>query len=228
MSDSEEAEKLPKSVIRSDNWVLWFIVSVLVTLAFVVVAACVTDPEESRSPSTSVPTLTRYSPSPTPKPDPVQTGIAVQTAAAAYRATVPTAHPSPGLGVSRSDIQAPFERVGLEFYQNEILDENDRLVDRWVGDSRDTFVMLGLYGPADELTKIDIEVGIPIDLEQTTYLTILLELVLPTWDDGGDWIIANLASAQRGEKPATQHGRMTIELSYLSLTDWLTVSITGH
>ena len=55
MSDSEEAEKLPKSVIRPDNWVLWFIVSVLVTLAFVVAAACVTDPEESQSPSTSVP-----------------------------------------------------------------------------------------------------------------------------------------------------------------------------
>ena len=101
------------------------------------------------------------------------------------------------------------------------------MVDVWRGDSYETLVILELYGPSHELTKIEMTVGVPMDLDQGIYLALFLHLVLPTWDDGADWIIDNLSSVQDGASPVNHHEDMTIELSYIPMLDWLIVSITA-
>ena len=165
--------------------------------------------EEYSSAIAAVPALT---PTPTPTP-------------------IPIPSPTPalelgGLGITRSDIEVPFEKAGLNFLFGSYLDENDRVIDHSAGDAPDALVRLALFGPSDNLTKIEMTVGMSPDVNTGFYLALLLKRVFPEWADGMDWIIENLSRVRGGAKPTTSHGQLTIVLGYLSTVDWLVVTVT--
>ena len=156
----------------------------------------------------AVPVLTYYTPTPTPTPTPT---LALEF---------------DGLGITRSDIELPFEKAGLKFFAGWYLDENDRVIDHSAGDAPDALVRLELFGPSDNLTKIEMTVGMSPDAFTGFYLALLLNRIFPEWAGRMDWIIENLSRVRGGARPTTSHGQLTIVLGYLSAVDWLVVTVT--
>ena len=166
--------------------------------------------------STSVPVSVN-----TPKPTSVP--VSVNT-------PKPTSVPvSVGTGIALEQIQAPFEKLGFDFFKSSALDDNDRLIDYWVGESFDPLVRLEIYGSSNNLTKIEMAVGAPFDEVKGAYLGLFLSLVLPESEveGGANWMIDNIDEALDGAEPEMKSGGLSISMWYMSVLNFLWVTVTG-
>ena len=138
-------------------------------------------------------------------------------------ATVATVMPGKGLGVSRIDIQDPFERAGLEFHSNSFLTEQNVVVPVWTGYSEDVLNM-ELIGKASELTEVTMTVALPLTTDSAVMIGKLFELAAG-WNDGLAWITDNASRLANGQKVVTTRGALRIEAGEFTALDWLLISI---
>ena len=159
----------------------------------------------------AVPVLT-YTPRPVNTPKPTSVPVSV------------------GTGIALEQIQAPFEKLGFDFFKSSALDDNDRLIDYWIGESFDPLARLEIYGPSNNLTKIEMAVGAPFDEVKGAYLGLFLSLVLPESEveGGANWMIDNIDEALDGAKPEMKsEGLLSISMWYMSALNFLWVTVTG-
>ena len=162
--------------------------------------------------------IPKYAPSPTSIPRPTYTPLPTVT-------PVVTA----GTGIARAGIQELFEEAGLLTFRDggRALDDSNRLVDHWIGESFEPEVRLDLYGPARDLTKLEIGFWTPVDDIEALCVFALLTFVFPNEGDGPtDWLVQNVTSALGGERPSKRYGNVTVTLGRLFQT-YLLVTITG-
>ena len=159
----------------------------------------------------AVPVLT-YTPRPVNTPKPTSVPVSV------------------GTGIALEQIQAPFEKLGFDFFKGSALDDNDRLIDYWVGETFDPLARLEIYGSSNNLTKIEMAVGAPFDEVKGAYLGLFLSLVLPESEveGGANWMIDNIDEALDGAKPEMKsEGLLSISMWYMSALNFLWVTVTG-
>ena len=189
------------------------------------VVSCGVEQNSSSSAST-------WTPSPTYTPRPVNTPKSTRPTSVPVSVNTPkpTSVPvSVGTGIALEQIQAPFEKLGLDFFKGYALDDNDRLVDFWVGESFDPLVRFEIYGSSNNLTKIEMAVGAPLDEVKGVYVGLFLSLVLPESEveGGGKWMIDNVDEALDGAKPEMKSGGLSISMWYMSVLGFLWVTVTG-
>lgn len=194
-----------------------------VLMAVLLLAACEVEEEEGAESTAVQPAPTqapipKYVPSPTSIPRPTYTPLPTIT-------PVVTA----GTGIARAGVQELFEEAGLLTFRHSggVLDDSDNLVDLWVGESFEPEVRLDLYGPARDLTKLEMGLWAPVDDIEALCLFALLTYVFPNEDDGPtNWMVENVTSALEGERPSKRFGRATVTMSSL-FEAYLVVTITG-
>lgn len=197
-----------------NNLVPWFIVGLVIVGFFAVLSSC--EVEEAPEPTVAPPTTPYVLPT---VGDPYS-----------WDTPVPTVTPTPlGTGIVRAGVQELFGESGmLAFYDGGwAMDDDDNFIDYWIGESFAPEVRLELYGPARDLTKLEMGLWAPIDDKEAVYLFALLTYVFPNEGDRPlDWLVENLVSALDGDKPSKRYGDVTITMSRL-FESYLVVTVTG-
>ena len=144
----------------------------------------------------------------------------------------PTSVPVNGLGVSRADIQSVFGSpdIGFEFDPPRVLNDGRPAV---MGMSPNGVAILELTGPPDNLTGVDLIIGLPSDspvalVENSIYLLGVAKLAVPSWPGAGDWIIDNLERTVSAGEVSTTRSGVEIKLSYIQGIGAFTLSIDGR
>jgi formylglycine-generating enzyme required for sulfatase activity len=118
------------------------------------------------------------------------------------------------LGVEREDFFDVFKRLGFKFEEINDIDGQPRMM----GTSPDGLAFVELYGPANELIKATLVVGIsqvnPFEVEvSSAFVREFLDITVPEWDKGIDWVIENEEFASRNSEVSTTYGDRLIRLS---------------
>lgn len=112
--------------------------------------------------------------------------------------------PNPmGLGVTRQSIQSAFEsgKRGFRFRNSTAIEGQPRVM----GQSASGLAMLELIGPAADLTKVTIVVGLPEDDTGTSalnriYMLKLLQQLIPEWNGAADWLTQSTTQLADGQE----------------------------
>jgi hypothetical protein len=154
--------------------------------------------DSAQSSSADLPTSTPK-PTATPTPTPTNTPTPKPTRASAS-AIPPTRSENTqtvGIGISREDIQAVYQKEGFTFEQSGTTDE-------FTGKSSNRLAAISLIGPQNNLTRVAIIVHISKDNPQVLsqnlqYVSKMIKLIAPQWSNGTVWLYASitkLASAK--------------------------------
>ena len=160
--------------------------------------------------ATSIMEATQAALSPTITPIPTYAPIPTITPIPAKRHTpIPT--PERGLGVNIWDIQTGLSLYGFSFFR---LDEY-----MFEGDSADGyFAAVSLRGPSDNIETAILQFPEPrLDPDAVAlYSLSFVNLVLPDWQSGKDWLVGAFRQVGRGETATetvtTSHGEAYIEM----------------
>lgn len=133
-----------------------------------------------------------------------------------------------GIGVSREEIQSFFEILGVEFEKMEPV-KGQLHVQGW---SEDSTLMIQLLGPPENLSSASIMTAISntqpdMVVESAGYIVFFLNKVVPDWENGLDWIGANLyRSAEETEGVKTTYNDLEIVLQSVMASDGGIITLT--
>lgn len=128
---------------------------------------------------------------------------------------------SPGLGVSRSELEEVFSQPewGFSFWHVPGGGEHQP---RSVGEieGKDAVDLL-LIGPPEDLSEVRTIVELDAPLDVGLYLVELLASVLPTWTGSGEWLADATDSLVAGvDREETYHGPAVVSLELLARDVW--------
>ena len=196
-------------MFRHDNWILWFIVGLVIVGFLGFLSSCEVDEVEQEEPRptavqrvypTRVPTYAASSyttvtdPTPWVSPTPAPTRVV----------STPTPRPI-GLGVSLADIKDTFG--GMTFEHHPLADGRDR----WMASNETDGIIVEAIGPRGSLQQATLAMPVDNALTLTVLVTAFLETVLPRWESGVEWVSDNLVKAV-GKEVTTRVGRATIKM----------------
>lgn len=170
----------------------------------------------------STPELQNASPTPVASPAPA--------APPSPEGALPVVEVSPGIGVSRSAIQSVFEAPGIGF----VFEESSRVQGqpRVMGTAPNQIAIIELIGSPNELTTAAIIIGVPTDNDEAVaqnaaYTLRFLEIAVPGWANGSDWLIQNLDALNQGtaRRASTVFGDKRIELVALTEVSMFSLSV---
>ncbi len=174
-------------------------------------------------------------PTPVSTPEPTETPSLAPTPVPSPtlpRAT-PTSTPkaSPGLGVSRHELEAVFSQPEWSFSFWHVAGGAEH-EPRSVGEieGTDTLSLL-LIGPPGDLSQVRTVVDLAAPLDIGLYLVELLSSVLPTWTDSDEWLADATNSLVAGaDKLETTHrgADVSLELHNRDSLPMLDLTITAH
>ncbi|MEO1148081.1 MAG: hypothetical protein AAFY26_21070 [Cyanobacteria bacterium J06638_22] len=172
-------------------------------------------------------------PTPVAAPAPVESPVSAASPVPVASPTPEVSPPAPevhqGIGVSRAAIQSVFEdpEVGFVFEEPALAQGQPRIM----GTAPNQIALIELIGPPDNLTSAGILIGVPIDnneaiAQNAAYTLGFLQVAVPGWTDGGDWLVRNLDAIHQGRarQASTVFGDKRIEL--VSLTEIGMVSLS--
>jgi hypothetical protein len=215
-------------------------------LIAVFITACGPSPEQIATQTATAATAMAASWTKTPTPTETPTATATPTftpTATATQTPTATATPTPapiGLGVTRAEVQAAFEALGLVFDPPEIKDGQPSVTGQYVRNTagKEIAVLVTLTGPAENLQEAFVGIVLPLkppagaQSEIASYMTDLLKATVPQWKEGGDWINTNLANFSIAPSVKTTLDRFTANLDFVVFdeTDFhaQTYSLTLH
>lgn len=145
-------------------------------------------------PASDTPPPTEAEPTSTPRP--TQTKKPTATDAPTDPAPTLGEPEAAGIGVTRRDLQGYLEILGFTFEAGVDVDRQPNLL----GKSETGLALVQLIGPPPELVHASITIFIPNDdteevTRNTLYMLLVLQKVLPDWDDGSDWITEQMENA---------------------------------
>ncbi|MFQ5856106.1 MAG: hypothetical protein ACE5LU_10725 [Anaerolineae bacterium] len=206
--------------------------------------AVVRQPQRSREVALQVPAQTEAAPTVTPYPtrepsrtytlEPTDTSVPIKAtetlkltppratstppATATEISTLPRPTTGDGLGVARTTVQSMFESKDEGFQFEPAFSANGQ--PRAIGRAEKSPILIELIGPPDNLVSVSITVPMPdaaadAAAKGVEYMLALLEVVAPDWEQGSDWLFANLLTVAEMGEVRTTHENLRIVLQHI-------------
>ncbi len=194
-------------------------------LLAVFITACGPSPEQIATQTASAATAIAVSWTKTPTPTATATPTFTPTATPTQTLTA-TSTPTPapiGLGVTRAEVQAVFEPIGLVFGPPEIKDGQTSVTGQYVINTpgKEIAVLVTLTGPEENLQEAFVGIMLPLKTpanaqpEIASYMTDLLKATVPQWKEGSAWLNTNLANFSVTPSVKTTVDRFTANLFFV-------------
>lgn len=187
--------------------------------------AAIAATEEAHPTDTPIPTDTAI---PTDTPAPTNTAAPTATPRPTNTAVPEQARTTEGLGISRSDVLAVYTQPEVGFTFEESTEVGGQ--PRTMGTSPSGTAVIELIGPSNDLMQISVMAGIPSDndmmlLENAFFLLGMLNVAVPEWDGGVDWVTNNIEATAGGDPATTTYGNRAITLSALPELGFIILTI---
>ena len=133
----------------------------------------------------------------------------------------------PGLGITREEIQEPFEESGFSLSESTLYDGQTSVS----GLHREGRAQLEIIGPPEEVTKVTLLVANSKDRQDLVLLSAamlagLVVIIAPDWEEGLDWVKESLAKAAES-KQITRYGNMQVSVTFLEGLGIHALTFTG-
>ena len=130
---------------------------------------------------------------------------------------VSTSRPT-ALGVTTNSIQSAFEEIGFVFQSSPLHDGTPRVIGQQVDDT----TLVEVVGPPNRPTQATTMFTLSED--EVPYVIVFMQLVVPTWTEGINWIAEKLAAAIDAEQTTTR-GNLSIRLSAIAEMGIFTLTV---
>lgn len=159
-----------------------------------------------------------YTPYPTLAPTPTSEPTATPT---------PAPTPQAGIGVTREKVENRFRLVGLEFDESWLSDGRYRTMGSSPGD---TFLIVELIGPSENLTSATISFDIPSERDAAFFnvaaFLAFLEETFPEWPEADDWASPAIGETNGdGERSKTQGNKVLTVTDYRDSLGFVLVTV---
>ncbi len=147
----------------------------------------------------------------------------------------PTATPTPlpGLDVTRASFLSMYEDdLGFDCQSAPLNDGRERVICESPHGNLDALVEV--IGPENNITSAHTIVIDPQKVVFTSFfhLRIFIQLAVPEWEGGTDWIADNMQSAIDGDEPRARHGNASIEMDWgnfgIGASEKLSVNVSAN
>ena len=172
--------------------------------------------------------LPTYTPYPTATPRPTYTPYPTVAPTLAPTATsLPTDTSQSGIGVTREKVENRFRLVGLEFDEAPLSDGRYRTMASSPGD---TFLLIELIGPSENLTSAAISFDIPSERDAAFFnvaaFLVFLEETFPEWPEADDWASPAIGETNGdGERSRTQGNKVLTVTDYRDSLGFVLVTV---
>ena len=122
------------------------------------------------------------------------------------------------LGVTTNSIQSAFEELGFVFQSSPLHDGTPRVIGKQIDDA----TLVEVVGPPNRPTQATTMFTLSED--EVPYVVVFMQLVVPTWTEGINWVAEKLAAAIDA-KQTTTRGNLSIRLSAIAEMGIFTLTV---
>ena len=122
------------------------------------------------------------------------------------------------LGVTTNSIQSAFEELGFVFQSSPLHDGTPRVIGKQIDDA----TLVEVVGPPNRPTQTTTMFTLSED--EVPYVVVFMQLVVPTWTEGINWVAEKIAAAIDAEQTTTR-GNLSIRLSAIAEMGIFTLTV---